>query len=157
MSTLRVGDLTLRDEVVKLLRDLREHPQGHVLRITLLRSVGWLSRRYRIASVVPLSGLCIAVAGVIGMPILRLVLRASSLPQRTGASGTSRSTRMSYPHTPAEDTYDVRVGRVCQTPKAAGYLMVPGATAAENVPFQSCTGAAALTAISSPSMPAPRS
>ncbi len=36
---IRVGDLTLRSEVVKLLRELREHPQGHVLRITLLRSL----------------------------------------------------------------------------------------------------------------------
>ncbi len=36
---IRVGDLTQRSEIVKLLKTLREHPQGHTQRITLLRSL----------------------------------------------------------------------------------------------------------------------
>lgn len=36
---LKVGDLTKREEVVKLLAVLKNHPQGHLLRIQLLRSM----------------------------------------------------------------------------------------------------------------------
>ncbi len=36
---IQIGDLTQRQEVVQLLRLLRDHPQGHVLRINLLRSL----------------------------------------------------------------------------------------------------------------------
>ncbi|MCF3648728.1 ribonuclease R family protein [Synoicihabitans lomoniglobus] len=36
---IKVGDLTNREEVTKLLRLLRTHPQGHVLRTSLLRSL----------------------------------------------------------------------------------------------------------------------
>ncbi|HEY0946621.1 MAG TPA: RNB domain-containing ribonuclease [Opitutaceae bacterium] len=36
---LRTGDLTKRSEVVKLLEQLREHPQGYTLRTQLLRSL----------------------------------------------------------------------------------------------------------------------
>ncbi|WP_221032529.1 ribonuclease R family protein [Actomonas aquatica] len=36
---IRVGDLTLREEVTKLLVILKDHPQGHTLRTTLLRSL----------------------------------------------------------------------------------------------------------------------
>lgn len=36
---IKVGDLTKREEVVKLLGFLKDHPQGHLLRIQLLRSM----------------------------------------------------------------------------------------------------------------------
>jgi len=36
---IKVGDLTKRDEVVKLLAFLKDHPQGHLLRVQLLRSM----------------------------------------------------------------------------------------------------------------------
>lgn len=36
---LKVGDLTKREEVVKLLAVLKDHPQGHLLRVQLLRSM----------------------------------------------------------------------------------------------------------------------
>jgi ribonuclease R len=36
---LQVGDLTKRGELVKLLRKLRDHPQGHLLRVQVLRSL----------------------------------------------------------------------------------------------------------------------
>jgi ribonuclease R len=36
---VKVGDLSKREEVVKLLALLKEHPQGHLLRIQLLRSM----------------------------------------------------------------------------------------------------------------------
>ncbi|MCM2275791.1 MAG: RNB domain-containing ribonuclease, partial [Candidatus Didemnitutus sp.] len=36
---IKVGDLTKREEVVKLLALLKNHPQGHLLRVQLLRSM----------------------------------------------------------------------------------------------------------------------
>lgn len=36
---IKVGDLSKRDEVVKLLAFLKDHPQGHLLRVQLLRSM----------------------------------------------------------------------------------------------------------------------
>lgn len=36
---LRTGDLSQREAITELLRSLRKHPQGHVLRISLLRSL----------------------------------------------------------------------------------------------------------------------
>ncbi len=36
---LKVGDLAKRDEVVRLLASLKQHPQGHLLRVQLLRSM----------------------------------------------------------------------------------------------------------------------
>ncbi len=36
---LRTGDLTTREAITELLKTLRKHPQGHVLRISLLRSL----------------------------------------------------------------------------------------------------------------------
>jgi ribonuclease R len=36
---LRTGDLTQREEITKVLQELRTHPQGHVLRTQLLRSL----------------------------------------------------------------------------------------------------------------------
>jgi len=36
---LRTGDLTQREEITEVLRNLRTHPQGHVLRTQLLRSL----------------------------------------------------------------------------------------------------------------------
>ncbi|MDP2136688.1 MAG: RNB domain-containing ribonuclease, partial [Candidatus Didemnitutus sp.] len=36
---IKVGDLTRREEVVKVLGFIKEHPQGHLLRIQLLRSM----------------------------------------------------------------------------------------------------------------------
>jgi ribonuclease R len=38
-NNIKVGDLSKREEVVKLLAHLKDHPQGHLLRVQLLRSM----------------------------------------------------------------------------------------------------------------------
>ncbi|GAA4981958.1 hypothetical protein GCM10023257_20530 [Streptomyces hyderabadensis] len=49
----------------------------------------------KIASAVPFDELGVAVAGVIGIPILHIGPRAPSVPYESGTLGTSRHTRMS--------------------------------------------------------------
>ncbi len=49
----------------------------------------------KIASAVPFYELCVAVAGVIGIPILHIGPRAPSVPYESGTLGTSRHSRMS--------------------------------------------------------------
>ena len=53
---------------------------------------------------VPFCELCTAVAGVIGMPILRLVLRGLKFAARHRHTRHFAPTRMSYPRIPPEDT-----------------------------------------------------